>query len=798
MKSSTLVLVNGPHVLISDVLFRKNIGTPLKVFQECDGSQQSLVLSGTLSFKANAGTLGGALSLGICGSLTFHEDVHMIGKNNVAQYGGFMYVNHTTNVGCNQLSSFLLKENIATSAGDLLYLVTPTVPFNCSLSQNNNDEFNSVATNLSFLSDETSLSIFPGQGIFINVSVTDYFGHPSSCVADVFLQCDDGNAVCSTENINLEGPGSAIISQTANTHYINLNTRHAVSSRQNINKSVAIEFTCITIDQLHPLSLVIPLNVIKCPLGFVYNPSHRVCECVNYENISTNFICSAEFGAACVAHGYWYGRIRNDDSNTTVHTIANCRFPQCSYSYEPCPKQLQPRGNTANFALLHSDSDDQCSPGRGGVLCRNCREEFELTFTAVNCVPHSDCRQWQPYIIILISLVFQILFAIFLLSVVRFKISLGSGFLYGPMLFLSVIGNLPLSHYSEYSALDTLVSVLSSIPLLNFEVFGLIPWCFFYPFDQVYNYSLRYLGPLTVLVVILIAVFLAHYCSRAFRRLQSSPLRAMCLLMILSFWSLADTSIKILTPELISDSLWVSVQPDMRYFSPRHLPVAIPALLVLLVLITPLLLLLLFFPLLSKVINLHRIKPFLDEFHSCYKDSFRWYSAVYFISWIIVVIFQPLPFQLEIRQTIFALLLTGQIIFQPYQTKLLNTADGLLLVDINFLIGLAQSDLAASTVKVVLVHCLVIGPLLCIGVWFVYVCINKLRKHQCFKKLCTHQCFKKLSRRKASEEELHETVSVLPPEQTGPVKLSELILVKEHSWSEREPLIRIVDYQINS
>lgn len=55
----------------------------------------------------------------------------MIGENNVAQYGGFMYVDHTTNLGCNNVSSFLLEDNIAMSAGDLLYLVIPTVLCEC-------------------------------------------------------------------------------------------------------------------------------------------------------------------------------------------------------------------------------------------------------------------------------------------------------------------------------------------------------------------------------------------------------------------------------------------------------------------------------------------------------------------------------------------------------------------------------------------------------------------------------------------------------------------------------------------
>ena len=90
-----------------------------------------------------------------------------------------------------------------------------------------------------------------------------------------------------------------------------------------------------------------------------------------------------------------------------------------------------------------------------------------------------------------------------LILVVRFKHSLGCGFLYGPMLFLAVVNHIPLDDYSEYSTLSTVVSIITSVALLNLEQFGRIPWCFFESIPKLYNYCLRVLGPLTVLLVLL-------------------------------------------------------------------------------------------------------------------------------------------------------------------------------------------------------------------------------------------------------------------------------------------------------
>ena len=205
--------------------------------------------------------------------------------------------------------------------------------------------------------------------------------------------------------------------------------------------------------------------------------------------------------------------------------------------------------------------------------------------------------------------------------------------------------------------------------------------------------------------------------------LKAPPLKVVCILMLLSFLSLADTSINILTPIVFefreSPPLYmVSIQPDIRYFSPQHLPVAIPALLVFLVLILPLVTVLLLSPFLQRVINLHRIMPFLDEFQSCYEDRYRWYSGVYFVVWLVIVGIQGLPDFLLYTQTIFIILLCAQFLIKPYKSKLLNITDTLLLVDINFLISLVYKHSYSPSSHVhmfsnLLIHALVIVPFVC-------------------------------------------------------------------------------------
>ena len=85
-----------------------------------------------------------------------------------------------------------------------------------------------------------------------------------------------------------------------------------------------------------------------------------MCKCAEVLK-NTDFVCSAEFGAACALHGHWYGT----DFNNTIVFIARCYFPDCRHFYEPCPSDLLTAGSTHDYVLLGFDADRQCSDGRG-------------------------------------------------------------------------------------------------------------------------------------------------------------------------------------------------------------------------------------------------------------------------------------------------------------------------------------------------------------------------------------------------------------------------------------------------
>ena len=797
---SLIVLVkNVNQSIIRDSTFRTNLGTPL-VFKNDNlyGTHLVLCVIGDLQFQQNNAIYGGAMSLYNVRINTSCQSTITF-KDNFGRYGGALYVDNILKSGlgvCNTTLEFIA--NRAAISGDAIYVQSYSSDLEMILRECSRylskTEVASAAANIVVLNlkDNNYLSIFPGQNILLNISITDYYGMPSLCTADIAIFCNGTIYKCRynlfIKNIKLYGPDTVVLVQQSSTGSSIIDTNLRIQSPINTNfQNISLHLSCKNSNA----NITFLLNIRSCPQGFIYDSMLNACKCA-VETKHT--LCSTVLGAVCVSRGYWYGQVHNE------YTVARCKYSACKIRNKPCPLGMQ-SGN--KYFLL---SGTQCSSGRGGILCRTCAEHFVFSFLSIECISEEICSLSKAIALIFSAILFQILITVFLVFLVRFKHHLGCGFLYGPMLFLAVVNHIPLDDYSEYSTLSRIVSIITSVALLNLELFGRIPWCFFESIPKLYNYSLRMLGPLTVLVVLLGITALSRWhpkCSlfekirmrvrpqRARHtsnfRVNISPLKAMCILMMLSFWSLADISINILTPTVLETQHYsmymVSIQPDITFFSPQHLPLAIPALLVLLVVILPLVIILLSAPFLQRVINLVKIKPFLDEFQSCYKDKYRWYSGVYFVVWIAIVGIQGLPDSLLYTQTIFFILLCIQILFKPYRGKLLNITDTLLLVDLNFLIALLYNKMSITTssytILPVLIHALIIVPFVCALLWVTYSLYNSVKGVLC---------------RKQRDHELQQPQDV---EQISrpQVPVQEVRFPDFSTNNEREPLIAIVQNQ---
>ena len=462
-----------------------------------------LCVMGDLRFNANSGINGGAMSLySVAINSSCQSNISF--EKNFGVYGGALYVDNIQKSGsgvCRTILEFI--GNRAVILGDAVYIATFSTEFDTILSEClrknlSKHDVGSAAANITVLNlKDNYLSIFPGQNIILNISITDHYGKPSLCTASVSLLCNEKIYNCFDlydNHFKLSGPDSVVLVQPPHTKSAMIDTNLVLQSlNHNDYRNLSLYLSCKNSNA----SIRITLNISSCPHGFFYDSILNVCKCA----IKTKHtVCSTVFGAVCVSHGYWYGQVGSD------YIVARCKYSECKMRNAPCPPGMQNDDN--NYFLLNGT---QCSNGRGGVLCRVCAKHYVFSFLSIYCIPEENCSSSKAVAILFFGILFQILITIFLVLVVRFKHSLGCGFLYGPMLFLAVVNHIPLDDYSEYSTLSTVVSIITSVALLNLELFGRIPWCFFASFPKLYNYSLRVLGPLTVLLVLLCITALARW-----------------------------------------------------------------------------------------------------------------------------------------------------------------------------------------------------------------------------------------------------------------------------------------------
>ena len=733
IRITSILLSYGQYNMnISNINFINNTGTGLKL-------KEVTVYFNNITFYNNTGVYGGGMSL-------YHTRIYLTGplifESNTALFGGAVYIATAdiyVRAYCTTFQQIAFSSNFAGrfgadvfiedgfSVSDIIYYTFPcinhTIPHYVP-NDVSGDHIISGPYNITINPQSNStITLFPGQKLTYSATVTDYFGNWTSCLVNIMLQC--GNDFCA--HVQLTGETQSLLSTSNFTTnlYFTFNVDHH-------DYSIKLRFLCLDTNA----EAYTNVNLTTCPLGYVFQtppksqPIQGTCECVD---ISDDVQCDFVLGVACIRHGYWVGKINADNAlEDTLIDTAPCQYPYCKTDLPPCPIIL-----SQTYTKLPITQDEQCNGLYGGLLCRSCREDAVFSFEAVNCIPSSNCKPWQPYVTLVLVVVFQLVLGFGIVIVLKASFKTGIGHLYGPLFFIAVLRLVPFGYYKEYVQLKFTVSIFQSVLLLNLEVFGKIPWCFFSNINPLLNYSLHFLGPFIIAVVLLSTVLLARYYPRQFLSLQSSPVQAICLLILLSFWSVSDTCIQLLKPITTLNGVkgWrVALQPNLQYLKdPYHIVTWIISTVLLIFLLVPFILLLFLSPLLRRKFNLTCIQPLLDAFQSCYDDRFRWYSGVYLLSWIILNINMPY----YVMEIILIAVGTLHFMIHPYKYQWLNIVDTLLLVDLIMLAFFTSVDSPTSIHKetVLISYILVVLPLTYItigGVWIISVIIIKWCKCKVF------------------------------------------------------------------
>ena len=671
--TSCAVRVEKISTYVMDTSFSNSIGAGICM------ANANITIGGSVFFENNQGYFGGGMFLAGGAVIFLSQRSNLYFSNNKAIYGGAITGWSPANSTCifsfsNDISSSTVwfVNNTASIAGDSIYINSPSdscrrTDFengNFTFTPNNNSTIASGVQQVQVL--QNVLDIIPGQSIPVEAEVLDFYQNPSSAEINAYISG-------SSSDYALEG-----VSEFSIENGTTLSSFYVTGPNQPSQVTLNLVATTDTALNLRIINNV-TLNIKRCSLGFTYNPDIGKCQCTN---ASTDVVaCNIESGQACIRKQFWIG-IRD---NTTIYT-------QCTSS--SCDKI----NNTCHYCNISNDDDEYCDltglasfkcPGnRTGPICAACANNFSFSYAAVECVSTENCNVGKQVIVPILVIIYLVINVCLLILFLKLDYHISTGYMFSFIYYFSIVGYfLPINIHSSRPLL-ILVSVFESITQLNPQFLAYVPLCV-PELSALWHQALLYLNPLVISVVVVIFILVAKICSRYIRFSDSTPVRAICLLLLLSFTAFNETSISILGYVRFTglNDYFVAIQPKTIYFHEEHIGLFIIAVAIEVFLIIPFMLFLFLSPFLVRYINFNKLKPFLDEFQGCYKDNFRWMAAFYFFCrqiylFLIILVNVNESLTAYILQFTSLFILVFHMLLRPYRDDWLNLVDTVFLANL--------------------------------------------------------------------------------------------------------------------
>ena len=482
----------------------------------------------------------------------------------------------------------------------------------------------------------------------------DYFGKPSVPSQFRVVCADCSSASLLDSDYVLFDDDIAAVYITFKGDYeekitnVTLNLVSTLFSEQNINTTLIVE--------------LVPC-VKNC--GHVYDPSSSTCVCYHHDVVE----CYDTYNEIKI--GLWFGSVER------TPTTSVCPNYYCNFGSR--------RETRQGYFELPATIDGQCNDHRSGSACGEYNSPgYTLSYDSTDCISVERCSAGMTVLVVVLTCLYWIVVVVGVFSLMYFNFQISSGYVYGIIYYYSVVGILLSVNTDVSDATFQLVMVLSSFANLSPEFLGKL--CLVEGLSGIDQLFIHYSHAVAVSLLTLLIVLATRCSLRITVFVRRCIIRVICLLILLSYTSLASTSLQLLRPLRFTDvdQVYTYASPEIEYFHGRHAFYGVVAVICELVVGIGLPLLLLLEPLLRRKINFIKIKPLLDQFQGCYKDKYRWFAAYYLIcrQVIILVVFvgnsnyYNMLFCLQMAIVVIALI---HMWAQPYKDKILNFFDGLLL-----------------------------------------------------------------------------------------------------------------------
>ena len=712
---------NNVKLLLNASTFANNTGSSMYL-SSCD-----LKMSGTLLFKNNTAENGGAMYLTHGTTVTIEDETTVQFNDNTATVNGgaiyvdLLYCNFQTHMNTflimnhTDMTSLIVMfiKNSALIAGNSLYFSVPKfcsvntnvsefgsilyIPCQFNYSQLVNDKMTNIPCNLDYtllngtgapiVTSPHDLRLYFPFGNGYNISSTsdgnvyfvrnnilghpvkytgavfDYFGKPTEPVQfKVELHCLH-DTICSSYILTGGNYDNIMTQSIDNFTILSVSIKGKEVDAKPMNLSVTLTSLSYLLKKI-TTKLIVELIPCIDRAGYTYSENSQMCVCYHI-----NVKCSTDGNE--IKKGHWFGSI------TSKATTSLCPNRYCDFTNR--------KRTSKGYFELPNTINAQCNDHRVGRACGECSSGYTLSYDSTDCISVDQCGTGWTVLVVTVTCLYWIAIVGGVFGLMYFKFQVSSGYLYGLVYYYSMVGTLLNNNPYISDDVFQFASVLSSFAQLTPQFLGKL--CFVKGLSGIDQLFIHYSHAVAVSLLLLLIVVATRCSARISLFVGCCIIRVVCLLLLLSYTSIASTSLQLLLPLRFTDvKEWYTYSsPQIQYFHGRHIVYGVMAVICELVVGICLPLLLLLEPVLSKKINFIKIKPLLDQFQGCYKDKYRWFAAYYLICrqviFLIVYTFSSNNHHmLAYLQTACVIMAMIHMWFQPYQNELLNALDGVILL----------------------------------------------------------------------------------------------------------------------
>ena len=647
------------NVAFIDCEFYNNLGTAISADQ---GS--SLQFSGTIVFRNNTGYDGGAMSFTGDSYVTVSKTTNVIFENNTAENaGGAVFVNQD-NVYC-----FFRQAH-----GDY-YNCPHHLPFNLSFINNTALKGGDAIYGAGISDHCIYLGKFYGvfchaqellqsanSGLYFEPDLDSDLSQISSDPTRVCL-CENETLNCSiTSRSETHYPGEEFTMSAIDVGDINgpvdgpvfaqflpqykgvlgglqyfqeVNHRNCTELRYSILSKPGLVVMALTVNTARILRYrddssipYVNVTLLPCPLGFKLSAYPHQCICdtqLKRNNIPCNITTQTIQRSGTVwVNASFDGNISN---GAIVHK--NCPFGYCK---------------TEEVHVNLKQPDTQCAFHHSGTLCGACQPGFSLALGSPQCLSHCS----NGYFSLLIAFAIAGLVLVFFIKILDLTVAVGT--INGLIFYANIIQAAQSTFLPEGDTNPLTVF----IAWLNLDL-G-IETCFFHGLDGYWKTWLQFVFPFYIWATILLIIYVSH-CSQAVARIfGNNSVPVLATLILLSYAKLLRTIVSALTftylefPDGSKTAVW-SYDGNIQYLGPKHIPLFLFAVGVLIFLWLPFTVLLLFEQCFQRI-GIYtvrkwmlRLKPFFDAYFGPLRGNHRYWIGVLLVArGILLLVFGPLTF----------------------------------------------------------------------------------------------------------------------------------------------------------